>query len=212
MSLKDLISLIFVFFAGLVFGAAVLLLVLSFVSVAKAEEPVELTLEQQMEIHTQYLTATDEALNDLNHCGAWISLIPFMNEATGMNDPRALQSFRIRTELLGNTVGFIVYNAEYYFPHIYGVDTNFKTIEKLSTEWVDAVSNHPKKYEELAQVWFKKCEFIAFNPKTYFSRWILQYPAIMESWPYFPGREKPPEDWVSPSMKRVQKLMKEELQ
>ena len=203
MSIKGFIEGILVFVGGMVFGAAVIFLILSFATVVEAQE---LTLEEQMEIHTQYLAATDEALDELNHCAAWISLIPYMIEAIGNEDPRARKAFQRRVVLLGNAVGIVVFNAEYYFPHIYGIDTNFEKIKRFSAEWVVEINNHPPRYVELAETWFEKCELMAFKTKTYFSNWLLKYPAIVEDWPFYPGRGKPPEDWVSPSMKRIKEM------
>jgi len=175
--------------------------------IKRMDEANAATVEEQYEIHTQYLAATDAALEELNHCAAYYLMIPFMTEG---KDPRASKLFSDRSKSLGHTLGVLIYHSEYYFPHIYGLDTNFEKVLKLSNTWAGEISQNPMRYIELSTVWLEKCETIAKRAKTYFTEWVQQYPIIQDDWPIYPGREGPPTDWVSPSMKRIQKEMTEE--
>jgi hypothetical protein len=201
MTLLDLLKSIGIFVLGMVCGAAFILLAITTIRSASAAE---LTIEEQYEIHTQYLAATDAALEELNHCAAYYLMIPFMTEG---KDPKASKLFSDRSKSLGHTLGVLIYHSEYYFPHIYGLDTNFEKVLKLSNTWAGEISQNPMRYIELSTVWLEKCETIAKRAKTYFTDWVKQYPIIQDDWPIYPGREGPPTDWVSPSMKRIQKEM-----
>jgi len=201
MNLEDKLA---IFVGGVISGIAFVLLMFFFIGDVKAQE---LTIEEQYKVHTQYLAATDAALEELNHCAAYYLMIPFMTEG---KDPSASKLFSDRSRSLGHTLGVLIYHSEYYFPHIYGLDTNFERVLKLSNTWAGEISQNPMRYIELSTVWLEKCEAIAKRAKTYFTEWVKQYPIIQDDWPIYPGREGPPIDWVSPSMKRIQKEMIEE--
>jgi hypothetical protein len=199
--MKDEIEGLLWWIAGAFVGGVLMYGMLLLSGVAQAATNENPTIEQQASIHQQYLKATDGALYILNQCGALYVMLSAINAHQEGPTKEAMDEFvLVRQASIGTSLGYIIWYGEYYYPNIYRLDTNNAAIKKIVQGWKSAIDKDPRVIAAIIERYMGPCEQVT-NGKEFFGNYIKSFPLVAETWPAFPGREKPPEDRISPSMK-----------